>query len=97
MRLPGGRFGGEIRTTRATPGLWRVPRHLQGLACQQCGYFFQDGETHGEIDFTTGETTCRARMLQVSGRPSRALVLIPRPMMRNVQLRAGTPGMDITL
>lgn len=40
---------------------WVVPLHLRGLACQACGYFFQDGESHGVLDLATGEVTCRTR------------------------------------
>lgn len=94
-RLPGGRFGGTIRTSRHTPKVWRVPPHLRGLACQICGHFFQDGETHGELSFETGEMTCRSRVLQITNRPSLALVLAPRLLMANVRVRLGTPGQDI--
>lgn len=68
----------KLRTTisRQAPGRWCVPPHLRGLACQVCGYFFQDGETHGELNLETGELTCKARTLKVSNRPSHALVKV---------------------
>ena len=47
------------------PARWVVPRHLRGLACQACGYFFQDGESHGELDFATGAVTCQTKTLKV--------------------------------
>lgn len=56
------------------PDRWVVPPHLRGLACQACGYFFQDGESHGELDLLTGELTCQTRTLRITNRPSRALV-----------------------
>jgi hypothetical protein len=54
--------------------VWLVPPHLRGYACQVCGHFFQDGETHGELDLTTGELTCKSRVLTITNRPSLALV-----------------------
>jgi hypothetical protein len=72
------RFKPQTTARRSTSAGWTVPPHLQGLACQCCGYFFQDGETHGELDFTTGALTCKTRVLQVTNRPSRALVRVGR-------------------
>jgi hypothetical protein len=45
--------------------VWAVPRHLRGLACQVCGHFFQDGESHGELDLSTGVLTCQWRTVRV--------------------------------
>ncbi len=45
--------------------VWRVPDHLRGLACQACGHFFQDGESHGEVDLATGEVTCRTGLIRL--------------------------------
>lgn len=66
-----------LRTTvsRQAPTRWLVPPHLRGLACQVCGYFFQDGEEHGELNLETGGLTCRARTLRITNRPSLALRL----------------------
>lgn len=69
----------QIRTSRtAPPARWVVPPHLRGLACQACGYFFQDGEEHGELDLSSGEVTCRTRALRITNRPSLALTLVRR-------------------
>lgn len=56
----------QTRVSRQAPGPWVVPPHLRGLACKCCGYFFQDGETHGELDFSTGELTCKTRTIRLS-------------------------------
>lgn len=70
------RFRPRVTTTVTTQALawWQVPPHLRGLACQACGYFFQDGEVHGELDLGTGTLTCQTRTLRITNRPSRALV-----------------------
>ena len=56
------------------PQIWQVPPRLRGTACVLCGHFFQDGETHGELDITTGALTCKSRVLRIGNRPSLALV-----------------------
>lgn len=53
----------------AFPDRWIVPPHLRGLACQACGHFFQDGESHGELDLTTGEITCTWRLVRFHRQP----------------------------
>lgn len=45
------------------PQRWDVPPHLRGLACQACGCFFQDGESHGEVDLDTGVVICQTRVI----------------------------------
>lgn len=65
----------QTRVSRTPPPQrWAVPPHLRGLACQACGCFFQDGESHGELDLVTGELTCQTRTLRITNRPSLALV-----------------------
>jgi len=64
----------RVTRHKEDPPRWIVPPHLRGMACQVCGYFFQDGESHGELDLSTGEVICKTRTLTVSNRPSRALV-----------------------
>lgn len=65
----------RLSTSRTPfPQIWRVPPHLRGLACQICGYFFQDGEIHGELNLQTGELICQTRTVPLVYRPSRALV-----------------------
>lgn len=74
---PRSRFKAQTTRTRQAPdAIWRVPLHLRGLACQACGYFFQDGESHGELDLGTGELTCQTRTLRVTNRRSLALVQV---------------------
>lgn len=69
------RFKPRITLRPGFDRVWRVPPHLRGKACQLCGYFFQDGEVHGELDFATGELTCQTKTLRVTNRPSLALVV----------------------
>lgn len=47
------------------PQRWVVPPQLRGLACQACGFFFQDGERHGEVDLATGEVTCQTKTVRL--------------------------------
>jgi hypothetical protein len=49
------RFKAPTTRSLTPPGRWTVPPHMRGLACQACGTFFQDGESHGEMDWATGE------------------------------------------
>lgn len=66
---------GQVTRSATRPSdVWAVPSHMRGLACQACGHFFQDGESHGELDLVTGEIICKSRVLQVTNRPSLALI-----------------------
>jgi hypothetical protein len=59
------RFKAPTTRSLTPPGRWTVPPHMRGLACQACGKFFQDGESHGEMDWATGEIACAFRTVRV--------------------------------
>lgn len=61
--------------------IWRVPDHLRGLACQVCGSFFQDGESHGALDLFTGAVTCQTRTILVRGRTQNVRGDTPSPVI----------------
>jgi hypothetical protein len=50
----------EVKSsTTPPPEIWVVPDHLKGLSCVLCGFPFQDGDTHGEMQDDQMTLICR--------------------------------------
>ena len=44
------------------PEEWVVPDHLKGRSCVLCGFPFQDGDTHGEMQDDGMTLICHTRI-----------------------------------
>ena len=55
----------EVKSsTTPPPEVWVVPPHLVGRSCMLCGFPFQDGDTHGEMQDDMVTLVCRTKRVQ---------------------------------
>lgn len=52
----------DVRSSQTPPSEdWVVPSYLIGKTCIFCGFPFQDGDTHGEVQSDGVTVVCRTR------------------------------------